>query len=88
MNTLHNFIKEMEVDDTTATEFTRMRSQDQYMIAAQGTLKGPRLSQTLHDRSVNLRAWQNKSTSVSATLQDEFGASLAVYRRWQRTLGK
>ena len=88
MNTLHNFIKQMEVDDSTATDFTRMRSQDQYLIAAQGTLKGPRLSQTLRDRAANLRAWQNRSNSVSVTLQDEFGASYGEYRRWQRTLGK
>ena len=78
----------MEVDDPTATDFTRMRPQDQYMIAAQGTLKRPHDSQSLRTRAVNLRAWQNHSNSVSVAFQHDFGASYAEYRRWQRTLGK
>ena len=86
MNTLHNFVKQMEVDDPTAADFTWMRPKDQYMIAAQGTLKGPHPSQTLRIRAENLRAWQHQSNSVSVALQDQFGASAVEYQMWRESI--
>ena len=87
MNTIHDFIKQMEVDPPTAADFMSMRPLDQYMVARQGSLEGPQPSQTLRTRARNLRAYQDQHNSVSVALQDELGASYKEYRRWQGTWG-
>ena len=83
MNTIHNFIKQMEVDLPTAADFMSMRSLDQYMIARQGPLEGSHRTENLRSRANTLRAYQDRHSSVGSVHRRELGASYAEFRKWQ-----
>ena len=83
MNTIHNFIKQMEVDVSTASDFTSMGKREQYVVARQGPLEGCHQTENLCTRLYLLRAYQDRHSSVGPILRGELDASFAEFRKWQ-----
>ena len=83
MNTIRNFMKQMEVDLLTASDFTSMGRREQYMIVRQGPLEDSHRSENLRTRLKLLRAYQHCNSSVGPILRRELGASCAEFRKWQ-----
>ena len=83
-STIFNFVSRMEVDILTASDFTRLDTRQQYMIARQGPLDDARRSEDLRTRLNLLREYQYCNSSVGPNLCRELAASCAEFRNWQR----
>ena len=83
MITIHSFIKQMDVDVSTASDFTSMTKLEQYAVARQGPLDGRHQTQNLRTRLYLLREYQDRVSNVGPNLRDELDASFAEFRKWQ-----
>ena len=82
MLTIHNFIKQMDVDVPTASDFTSMTNREQYAVARQGPLEGRHQTQSLRTRLYLLREYQDRVSNVGPYLRDELDSSIAEFRKW------
>ena len=84
MNTLHNFIQQMDVDPETVSEFHHISKMEQYIIARQGQLEGSRPAHDLRFRMKTLRDFLECPSRVGRVLQGEFGVFREEFRRWEK----